>query len=122
MTELPHAGTIERPVAEATENLAKANRCAMDFLFHTQRLMLDELLFVSSEMLDRIKTETHLFTEFVSKLAEAHSVNNIRTLWEECGQHQIDFIRRDSERLFKHGQRIIDTMSNLFDSRRLNRV
>jgi len=122
MTELPHAGTIERPVAEATENLAKANRCAMDFLFHTQRLMLDELLFVSNEMLDRIKTETHLFTEFVSKLAEAHSVNNIRTMWEECGQHQIDFIRRDSERLFKHGQRIIDTMSNLFDSRRLNRV
>jgi hypothetical protein len=122
MTELPQlqAGTTERPVAETTQNLAKVNRRAMDFLFDVQRIMLDELLFVSNEMLDRAKTEAHLFTEFVSKLAEAHSVNNIRTLWEECGQHQIDFIRRDSERLFKHGQRIIETMSNLFDGRRLN--
>jgi hypothetical protein len=122
MTELPQlqAGTTERPVAETTQNLAKVNRRAMDFLFDVQRMMLDELLFISNEMLDRAKTEAHLFTEFVSKLAEAHSVNNIRTLWEECGQHQIDFIRRDSERLFKHGQRIIETMSNLFDGRRLN--
>ena len=24
----------------------------------------------------------------------------------ECGQHQIDFVRRDSERLFRHGERI----------------
>jgi hypothetical protein len=122
MTELPQlqAGTTERPVAETTQNLAKVNRRAMDFLFDVQCMMLDELLFISNEMLDRAKTEAHLFTEFVSKLAEAHSVNNIRTLWEECGQHQIDFIRRDSERLFKHGQRIIETMSNLFDGRRLN--
>jgi hypothetical protein len=122
MTELPQlqAGTTERPVAETTQNLAKVNRRAVDFLFDVQRMMLDELLFISNEMLDRAKTEAHLFTEFVSKLAEAHSVNNIRTLWEECGQHQIDFIRRDSERLFKHGQRIIETMSNLFDGRRLN--
>ena len=122
MNELPqvHAETIERPVAQATENMAKANRRAMNFFFDAQRMMLDELLFISNEMLDRAKTETHLFTEFISKLAEAHSVNNIRTLWEECGQHQIDFIRRDSERLFKHGQRIIETMSNLFHGLRLN--
>ena len=122
MTELPQlqAGTTERPVAETTQNLAKVNRRAVDFLFDVQRMMLDELLFISNEMLDRAKTEAHLFTEFVSKLAAAHSVNNIRTLWEECGQHQIEFIRRDSERLFKHGQRIIETMSNLFDGRRLN--
>ena len=34
-------------------------------------------------------------------------------MYEECGQHQIDFIRRDSERLFKHGERMIETASNL---------
>ena len=34
---------------------------------------------------------------------------------EECGQHQIDFIRRDSERLFKHGERMIETASNLLN-------
>jgi hypothetical protein len=37
-------------------------------------------------------------------------------MWEECGQHQIDFIRRDSDRLFKHGDRVVETTSKLFSN------
>jgi hypothetical protein len=106
--------TIEQPVADATEKLAKANERTTDILFGAQRLVLDELLFVSNEMLDRTITEMHLFTEFVSKLAGAHSVKNVRTLWAECGQHQIDFMRRESERLFKHGERVAERAAALF--------
>ena len=40
-----------------------------------------------------------------------------KTLREECGQHQIDFIRRDSDRIFKHGERMIETTSKLFSNR-----
>jgi hypothetical protein len=36
---------------------------------------------------------------------------------EECAQHQIDFVRRDSERLFKHGERMIEVTSNLLANR-----
>jgi len=111
------AGTAEQVAGGAIERLAKADQHAMNFLFGAQGLMLDELVFVGNEMLDRARTETHLFTEFVSKMAEAHSVNNIRTMWEECGRHQVDFIRRDSERLFKHGDRMIEKMSNLLGGR-----
>jgi len=111
------AGTAEQVAGGAIERLAKADQHAMNFLFGAQGLMLDELVFVGNEMLDRGRTETHLFTEFVSKMAEAHSVNNIRTMWEECGRHQVDFIRRDSERLFKHGDRMIEKMSNLLGGR-----
>jgi hypothetical protein len=50
-------------------------------------------------------------------MAGAHSVKNLKTTYEECGQHQIDFVRRDSERLFKHGERTIETASNLFNIR-----
>jgi hypothetical protein len=32
----------------------------------------------------------------------------------ECGQHQIDFVRRDSERLFKHGERMLEVAAKLF--------
>jgi hypothetical protein len=32
---------------------------------------------------------------------------------QECGQHQIDFVRRDSERVFKHGERMIEVTSKL---------
>jgi hypothetical protein len=119
MAELSEARarTAEQVAVDATASLAQADRRAMNLLFGAQRLMLDELVFVSNEMLDRARTETHLFTEFVSKMAEAHSVNNIRTMWEECGRHQIDFIRRDSERLFKHGERMIEKMSDLLGGR-----
>jgi hypothetical protein len=115
MTELSEAraGTAEQVAGGAMESLTKADQHAMNFLFGAQSLMLDELVFAGNEMLDRARTETHLFTEFVSKMAEAHSVNNIRTMWEECGRHQVDFIRRDSERLFRHGDRMIEKMSNL---------
>jgi hypothetical protein len=111
------AGTAEQVAGGAIERLAKADQHAMNFLFGAQSLMLDELVFVGNEMLDRARTETHLFTEFVSKMAEAHSVNNITTMLEECGRHQVDFIRRDSERLFKHGDRMIEKMSNLLGGR-----
>jgi hypothetical protein len=119
MTELSEAraATVEQVAVDATEGLAQADRRAMSVLFGAQRLMLDELVFASNEMLDRARTETHLFTEFVSKMAEAHSVKNIGTLWEECGRHQVDFIRRDTERLFKHGERMMEKMSNLFGGR-----
>jgi hypothetical protein len=39
---------------------------------------------------------------------------------QECGQHQLDFFRRDSERLFKHGERMIAATSNLISGRSLN--
>jgi hypothetical protein len=49
-----------------------------------------------------------------------HSVKDMKTMCEECGQHQINFVRRDSERLFKHGERMIETTSNLFNNRPQN--
>ena len=82
-----------------------------------QKAMLEEMVFAGNEMLDRTRTETHLFSEFVSKMAGSHSVKDLKTMCEECGQHQIDFVRRDSERLFKHGERMIETTSKLFSNR-----
>jgi len=43
-----------------------------------------------------------------------HSVKDLKTMCQECGQHQVDFIRRDSERIFKHGARMIEVTSKLF--------
>jgi hypothetical protein len=100
------AGSEARPTA--------ANHNVMDFMFGAQRLMLGEIAFAGSESQERARTETHLFSEFVWQLAGAHSVNGLKTMYEECGQHQVDFIRRDYERLFKHGKRMIEAASKLF--------
>lgn len=102
-----------RAEPRAVGSSGRANRRMVDLLFGAQRVLLEEIVFAADEWLDRARTETHLFAEFISKLAGAHSVNSIWTMYEECGQHQIDFIRRDCERCFKHSRRMIEAMSNL---------
>jgi hypothetical protein len=119
MVELSEArgAIVEQPTTDASLQLTKANKRALDFMMDAQKVLLEEMVFASSEILDRARTETHLLSEFVSKMAGSHSVKDLKTMFEECGQHQIYFIRRDSERLFKHGERMLETTSKLFSNR-----
>jgi hypothetical protein len=119
MTELSEqsAALVEQSVADTATRLTKANKNALDFLMGAQKVMLEELVFAGNEMLERTRTETHLLSEFVSKMAGSHSVKDLKTMSQECGQHQIDFIRRDSERLFKHSERMIEATAKLFGNR-----
>ena len=104
--------------ANAEAEATKLNQSALEFMFGAQRMMFEEFIFFTDEMLERTRTEMHLFTEFVAKMAGAHSVKDVKTMCQECGQHQLDFLRRDSERLFRHGERMIATTSNLISGRR----
>jgi hypothetical protein len=108
---------IEPMAADAAARFTKANKSALEFAFGAQKLLLEEAVFAGNELLDRARTETHLLSEFVSKMAGSHSVRDLRTMVKECSQHQIDFLRRDSERLFKHGERMLETAGNLLANR-----
>jgi hypothetical protein len=116
----PGAAIIEDTVATAVVRATKANRVALEFMFGARKLVLEEIAFLSSEMFDRTRAEMHLFSEIASKMAGAHSVKDMKAMGEECGQHQIDFVRRDSERLFRHGERAIEAMSKLFANQMQN--
>jgi hypothetical protein len=109
--------TAEQSEGDSMARVGEANKQTLDFMLGTQRVFLEELAFQANEMLDRTRTETHLFAEFISKLAGSHSVKDLGTMCKECSKHQLDFIRRDCERLFKHSERLIDTTSKLIDSR-----
>jgi len=113
----PAAAVVEQSAIDASARLAKANKHALDLMIGAQKAMLEEVVFASNELLDRAKTETHLFSEFVSKMAGSHSVKDLNTMCSECGQHQIDFIRRDSDRFFKHGERMIEVTLKLLSGR-----
>jgi hypothetical protein len=119
MTELSEqtAALVEQSVADTATRLTKVNKNALDFLMGAQKVMLEEIVFAGNEMLERTRTETHLLSEFVSKMAGSHSVKDLKTVSQECGQHQLDFMRRDSERLFKHGERMIEATAKLFGNR-----
>ena len=111
------AAMVEQSAAEAATRLTAANKHALDFMMGAQKMLLEEMVFAGNELLERSRAETHLLSEFVSKMAGSHSVKDLKTMGQECAQHQLDFIRRDSERLFKHGERMIEVTTNLFNSR-----
>jgi hypothetical protein len=112
------AAILEQSATEATTRLTKANKHALDFMMGAQKVLFEEMVFASNEMLERGRTEMHLLSEFVSKMAGSHSVKDLKTMGQECAQHQLDFVRRDSERLFKHAERMLETTSKLFNNGR----
>jgi len=114
------AATVDQAATATETQIAKANERAASFLFGAQKLLFEECIFAGNELLDRAQTEMHLLSELVSKLAGAHSVKDVRTMYQDCSKHQLDFIRRDCDRVFKHGERVIDAASNLFKSHPLN--
>ena len=95
----------------------ETNKKALHFMLGAQRMMLEEAVFATYATLDRVRTETHLFGEFASKLGAAHSVQDWKAMGSECGQHQLEFIRRDCDRVLRHGGRLIEATSNLLNNR-----
>jgi len=122
MTELSQQVTSDfsESGAKGEVQASQLNQNVVEFMIGAQRLMFEELVFYTDEILERARTEMKLFTEFTAKMAGAHSVKDVNTMCRECGQHQLDFLRRDSERLFRHGERIITTTSHLISGDPLN--
>jgi hypothetical protein len=106
--------TPAQPVADAETPLAKAKESALNLMLSTQALIIGEFLFAASELFERTRTEIHLFSEFASKMAESHSVRDLSRMYQECSKHQIEFIRRDCDRIFQHGQRLVENASSLY--------
>jgi hypothetical protein len=90
------------------------NKRALHFLFDTQRVILGEMVSASDEMLEDVRAEMHLAAEFASKINEAHSVENIRTVLKECGQHQMDVFSRESRNFLRRNQRLAHAASQIF--------
>src|SRR4051794_38796618 len=109
MTELAQSTTDSgRQAATETEaRLTEASSDGLQFMFGAQKLIAGEIAFAADAIMERTRTETHLLSEFLSKLSGSHSVRDLRTVYAECAQHQLDFIRRDCERLFRHGERVM---------------
>ena len=107
----------EQPADSATRQV-DANKQTLHLMLGAQRMMLEEMAFAADAMLDRVRTETHLWGEFASKLASSHSVRNLNATARECGKHQLEFIRRDCDRLIRHGERLIEATSSLLDNDR----
>ncbi len=116
----PNVGKEVPLAGNAASQSAKAGRDASNYAADARNALLEEILFAGNEFLDRTITEAHLFNEFLSKMAEAHSLRDYGAMYQACSRHQLDFVRRDTERLLKHSERVIDNTSKLVESWRRN--
>src|SRR6476619_4313061 len=93
------ANQAQEVIMSALGTLPQAERPPGDAsgLFVAQRVILGEMVTASDEMLEDVRAEMHLAAEFAHKINEAHSVENIRTVLRECGQHQMDVFSREGQ-------------------------
>lgn len=122
MTDVSEQGSAANQslAVEVAPQLAKADTYALSLWTGSQSLLLEEMSFAGKELLERTTAETKIFNEFISRLAEAHSVKDLGKMYRECAKHQLDFIRRDTERLLRHSDRMIDNASKLMETWRQN--
>jgi len=115
-----NSATIEPLAIDAASQLTKANKYVVSLWTGSQNVLRDEMMFAGNELLERAIAETRIFNEFISKLAEAHSVKDLGQMYQECTKHQLEFILRDTERLLKHSERVVDNTSKLVETWRRN--
>jgi hypothetical protein len=118
MSEMLTQTAAERPPSDAPSALVEFNKRALHFLFDAQRVILGEMVTASDEILEDVRAEMHLAAEFAGKINEAHSVENIRTVLRECGQHQMDVFSRESQNFLRRNQRMVEATSQLLASAR----
>lgn len=113
MQNLFKPGTVTHEAAIAVD---QANKGCLAFFFGAQKLLLDEIVFAGNELMERAQSEMHLLSELAAKMAEAHSVRDYRTMYQECSKHQLECVRRDCDRVWSHGEHFVEAASKLFNS------
>jgi hypothetical protein len=118
MSEMLTQATATRLPSDTPGAFVEFNKRALHFLFDAQRVILGEMVNASDEILEDVRAEMNLAAEFAAKINEAHSVENIRAVLKECGQHQMDVFSRESQNLLRRNQRLVEATSQLLTNAR----
>ena len=118
MSDTITQAVAERSPSDAPGAFVEFNKRALHFLFDAQRVILGEMVTASDEILEDVRAEMNLAAEFAAKINEAHSVENIKTVLKECGQHQMDVFSRESQNFLRRNQRLVEATTQLLASAR----
>lgn len=98
--EVPANGNRADSIAN---QLAGMNKRSIDLFFNVQKVAFEEMLDVSNDAIQRTSAEFSIANEFASKIAGAHSANDLKQVYEECGKHQADFFAATASGLSSTG-------------------
>jgi hypothetical protein len=83
------------------------------FTLGAQKLALYEIIQANQDALELARSGMSIAQEFISKIAQAHSVKDLTAAFRDCGHEQMDRFHRSYEHLFTHGHEVFDVSSNL---------
>jgi|MTBAKSStandDraft_1061840.scaffolds.fasta_scaffold163655_2 hypothetical protein len=107
------ADKTARSAGTGARQFIDSGRQALEITFGVHKAMLDEMAKASDDFMERMRTEIEVASEFVARLASAHSVKDIASACNDCGQHQADAFRQESQKLFQQSQRLCERASRL---------
>ena len=113
MSEMQAPAETTRVATPHSRQIIETGRYALEVSFGVQRMMLEELAKAGDEMLECMRAEIEIASEFIARLASAHSVKEITTACNDCGHHQAEAFRQDSQMLLQQTQRLYEQTSRL---------
>jgi len=103
----PH-DDASRIAGENARRLTDGGRQALQFGLGLQRAVIEEMTQASTEMLERLHAELDIAAELIARVASSHSIHELSTAIGDCGQHQAEAFRIDSQLMMKHSQRLCE--------------
>ncbi len=97
-----------QPVDGMASHLLEASKRGIQLSLAAQKALIEEIYQASGDALAHTKAQMHVANEFAAKMAEAHSFKDLVKAYQECSQHQMDLVRKDSERLAAYGQSVLE--------------
>ena len=109
-----HTDDATRVAELGAGQMVKSGRYALDVTLGVQRVLLEEMAKSGNEVMQRLRAEMDIASEFIARLASAHSIREIATVCTDCSEHQAEAFRQDSQMLFRHSQRICEQAAKIF--------
>ncbi len=68
----------------------------------------------NQDALEHARSGMSITQDFISRIAQAHSVKDLTIAFRDCGHEQMDRLHRGYEHFFAHGHEIFEASSGLF--------
>jgi len=95
--------------SQLTEIASRGTRLTLG----AQKLILYEIIQVNQDALEHARSGISIAQEFISKIAQAHSVKDLAATFRDCGHEQMNRAHQSYEHLFAHGHEILEFSSGL---------
>jgi len=102
---------------QAGAELLKAGEAQIEAMRAVQKELLEEYGQISHAWLERVKSETALWSELAAKISGARSVPDALSAYQECVAQRMQIAAEDGRRIFEDSQKIVNAITRAMANR-----